>query len=421
MRISKFVLLLLFLIVITGIGLFWSHSAFNEQAFYPEPITLETETERFVATETMLMQETIVQETQPVQIETEIHMPVKFFYEQLIDEEDRIIYHLLRDGVALGEIEIRIYSDDTQRIFEIYQLIHFDYPEFFWMTGWGKMTTYRWSDGRVYTIFKPEYGHVGAEKERMRAEIDAVVDAFLLTVDEDATEFERVLAVYEYIILTTKYNLDAPDNQNIYSVFVNRESVCAGFSRAAQLLLERLGVFVTYVIGEAYVPGFMDYPVAHAWNLVRVDGEYYYLDVTWGSPMFAEDSILSDRIHIIYDYLLVNEEKLFRTHVLAEGITMPSVVSTRSNFFSVQGMFYYEYDPIAVLESMNASVINADEWIAFQFATPELFQLMRVSIIEEFAPIAARNLLEFHQLSSVQFVFREKENLNKITIYWLYE
>lgn len=402
---KKTLVLGLFLMTITV--LLWTRN--QDQA--PMISELEFVTEITISTE--------AQATQANEEPFIAEIPVKFFYEQL-DEEERIIYRLLRDGVASQETEIRIYSEDTQRIFEIYQLVHFDYPEFFWMTGWGMMTTYRWPD-RVYTIFEPEYGHVGEEKERMRAEIEAVVEAFLATVEPNATEFERVLAVYEYIILTTTYNLQAPDHQNIYSVFVNRESVCAGFSRAAQLLLERLGVFVTYVIGEAYIPGFTAYPMAHAWNLVRVDGEYYYLDVTWGSPTFAEDFILADRIHIIYDYLLVNEEKLFRTHTLGEGIVMPAAVSTSSNFFALHDMFYQTYDAAAVLEAMNASILNQEDWVAFQFATPELFESMSETIREELAPIAARNLMEWHSLDTVQYFFREKGNLNKITIYWLYE
>ena len=404
---------LLLIIVAGGVWLWWHTRSDIEVALVEKPIVgmavpevVETDEE---------ISEIVDEETEIRTVEA----PERFFYSQL-DERQQEIYRQLRDGVARSDEEIQIETDNGQEVHDIYRLILFDYPEFFWITGASSTTVYQWSDGRTYIVFVPEYGHTGTDKERMQAAIDEVVEAFLGDVDPALSEYEVVRAVYEYIILTTMYNLDAPDHQNIYSVFVNRESVCAGFSRAAQLLLNRLGIFATYVTGFAYVPGVSDAPVPHAWNLVRVYGEYYYLDVTWGSPNFQDGSELGHS-GIVYDYLLVNEEKLFRTHTPAEGLVLPVVTSLRHNFFVMNGMFYDVADEERVLEAMNESIQNQEDWVAFKFATPELFQEMRSIILEDLAPQAARNLASWYGLESVQYFIREKENLNKITIYWFYE
>ena len=344
----------------------------------------------------------------------------KFFYNQL-DENQRIIYRALRDGVIRGDAEIRIDTNDAHEINDIYRLVLFDHPEFFWVTGAGVSTVHEWSDGQTYTIFEPEYGHVGLEREAMQVEIDEAVDAFLASLDPNLSEYETVKAVYEHLILTTTYHLDAPDHQNIYSVFVGGESVCAGISKAAQLLLNRLGIFATYVVGVAYVPGTSAEPIAHAWNLVRVGGVYYYLDVTCGSPGFLEGSTLADRIEVVYDYLLLNEALLFRTHTLDENIVMPPVTSLQHNFFVMNGMFYDEHDTERALEAMNTSILNEEDWVAFKFSTPTLYQSMRSVILDDLAPVAARNLAQWHGLESVHYYIREKENLNMLIIYWVYE
>jgi len=344
----------------------------------------------------------------------------KFFYNQL-DEEGQVIYHELRNGLLRSDEQMQLDTDNANNVHEIFRFVMFDNPEIFWVSGTASATVSRWSDGSAYTVFEPEYVHTGEAKEAMQAEIDEAVEAFLASVEPGLSEYELVRVVYEYIISTTEYNLESTDNQNIYSVFANRESVCAGFSKAAQLLLSRLGIFATYVVGDAYVPGVSSEPIPHAWNLVRVNDEYYFLDVTWGSPVFQEGSGLAHRIDVLYDYLLLNEEMLFRTHMLADGIELPPVTSLQHNFFVMNDMFYEAHDPAQVLESMNASILNGDDWVSLKFATPELFQSMRPIILEELAPEAARNLAYWYGLDSVQYFIREKENLNKITLYWIYE
>ena len=92
---------------------------------------------------------------------------------------------------------------------------------------------------------------------------------------------KKILYVYEKIVDEVDYDESAPDNQNIYSIFVNRQSVCAGYSKATQYLLEQLGVFCTYVTGKTTEGG------NHAWNLVKCNGDYYYVDTTWEIRCFS--------------------------------------------------------------------------------------------------------------------------------------
>ncbi|MCL2559169.1 MAG: hypothetical protein FWE07_01665 [Turicibacter sp.] len=403
--------ILVFLLII-GVGAtawFWWHDHDNEverREHLIEPTVPATEPE--VATDPEIIERTF-----------EAHIVERFFYNQL-DEAEQVIYRELRDGVYRGDLEIRLETDDAERVHEIYQLILFDYPEFFWITGAGMSTITRWSDGTAYITFQPEYAHTLEARATMQIEIDEAVEAFVSTINPGMSDYDVVLAVYEHIIFTTSYNLDASDHQNIYSVFVNQESVCAGFARAAQLLLNQLGVPTIYVAGVAYVPGTSVEPIAHAWNLVRLAGEYYHLDVTWGSPNFQNEG-MANHPGIVYDYFLINDELIFRTHTITPGMSVPAATSLRHNFFVVNGMFYEDHDAERVLEAMNASVMTGEAWIAFQFATPALFDQMRPIILDDLAPQAARTLAEWYGLESVQYMIREKGNLNKITIYWVYE
>ena len=76
------------------------------------------------------------------------------------------------------------------------------------------------------------------------------VSECLSGISENASDYEKILYDYEYIVNQVDYDDAAEDNQNICSVFIGKKSVCAGYSKAMQYLMEKQGLFCTYVTGE---------------------------------------------------------------------------------------------------------------------------------------------------------------------------
>lgn len=84
---------------------------------------------------------------------------------------------------------------------------------------------------------------------RKAEEIRERASEWLSDIQPDASEYDKVKAVYEKIIFSTDYDLNASDNQNIASVFLGNSSVCQGYAKATQYLLNHLGVMCTLVQG----------------------------------------------------------------------------------------------------------------------------------------------------------------------------
>lgn len=239
---------------------------------------------------------------------------------------------------------------DEEAIDRIFQCVLNDHPELFYVEGYS-YTRYTRGDKITAVIFSGTYSIDRETAESRRDEIEAAAAEILSGIDEGADQYTKVKYVYDTIIRETDYDPSAPDNQNVYSVFVNNRSVCQGYAKATQYLLNRLGVECTLVLGTVKTGEGQGLPArqeGHAWNLVRVDGDYYYVDTTWGDASYSQqDGVSTESIgmpEINYDYLNVTTEELLKSHTLGENIPMPQCVATDANYYSREGALFTSYD-----------------------------------------------------------------------------
>lgn len=340
----------------------------------------------------------------------------KYYYEQ-IKEEDRFIYHALLQGVQEGKETIQVLSGDAEKINQVYEYLIFDHPEFFWCDGSAATTSYSKFQGNdSYSLVEPSYVYDAASRQMKQAEIDAAVTECLKGISPEMTQYEKIKYVFEYIIETTVYNLNSQDNQNIYSVFVNRQSVCAGYAKATQYLLENMGIFCTYVVGTVHGRE------AHAWNLVQCDGKYYYVDTTWGDPVFSGESsqIELQEETIDYDYLCCTEAELLKTHEISDKVPMPPCTSDDYNFYKLNGMYYESYDSETALKAMNYSIQNQEFKTVFKYENEETYQIAQADMKSQLLERAAQNLAQWYGLDVVQYYYQLEPETNKIIVYWQY-
>ncbi|TSI08349.1 DUF5050 domain-containing protein [Lysinibacillus sp. BW-2-10] len=152
---------------------------------------------------------------------------------------------------------------------------------------------------------------------------------------ETMSDFEKVKFVNDYIVKNTAYGEDttaSPHSAN--AVVAEGQGVCQGYALLALKLLQDLGIETQYVVGEVYTGG-------HAWNLVKVDGQWYHLDTTWNDPT-------PDRKNVVrYEYFLMNDAKMRKDHTWIAS-DYPESTSTKYAFmaqidhaYEVDGMIYY--------------------------------------------------------------------------------
>jgi transglutaminase-like putative cysteine protease len=90
------------------------------------------------------------------------------------------------------------------------------------------------------------------------------------------SEYEKALAIHDYLVLHMRY--DAENSyRDPYGALILGSGVCEAYARTFKMLAKMAGLECDYVFGQA--------KGAHAWNRVKVNGEYFYVDVTYDDPV----------------------------------------------------------------------------------------------------------------------------------------
>jgi hypothetical protein len=126
--------------------------------------------------------------------------------------------------------------------------------------------------------------------EKNRKILDACIEVIGALIDEGMSDYEKELAIHDWIIDWADYDEESlsnspnakpdPDNDNPYGTIYGKKAICAGFTTTFQLFMDMLGVECISVKGYYNRNG-----EDHAWNMVRIDGEWYCVDVTWDDPI----------------------------------------------------------------------------------------------------------------------------------------
>ena len=334
------------------------------------------------------------------------------FYYQQLSEADQTVYRELLQGVQGMQECILLHAGRDDQPARVYEYLLYDRPELFWCDGSSRMTVYD-----SYTEFYPGYTCTAQVREQRQAEIDAAAEACISGTDAGASEYERIKYVFEYIVNTVDYDENAPDNQNIYSALVGKSSVCAGYSRAAQYLLGKLGIEAVYVVGSVEGQG------AHAWNIVCCDGRYYQMDVTFADPVFysAESGEKLPENVINYDFLCCTDQEIAADHVQSSEVPYPVCDRDDLNYYRLNGMYYDSFDAQILLSDMNSSIYAGEEMFVCKFSDADVYGRARDALVNDLFPKAAQNLASAYGLSSVKYTYVEDEVHCKVTVFWNYE
>lgn len=218
----------------------------------------------------------------------------KYPYYQMLTEDQQSVYRqIYANAQELTEKfapEKTVSASDVRTAFEA---IIGDHPELFWMES-GYSSKYL-ANGQCVEI-DLEYNSTANDLESAKQRFDSAARDLISGAATLGSDYEKEKYVHDALAAAVTYDLTADMDQSAYSALVERKSVCAGYARAYQYLLQQLGISSYYCTG--YSGG------DHAWNIVKLEDGYYNVDVTW-----------DDVSTIRYDYFNKTDADYASTHV----------------------------------------------------------------------------------------------------------
>ena len=228
--------------------------------------------------------------------------PVFYPYYYMLDEKGQHVYRqIYANAAAMNEAFIPIEELTVPEIKNAVMAVYNDHPELFWLNT---IFTCKYDKNRICAELALDFNMTKEELAEASPEFYNVTNNILKEVENFGT-YERERRLHDLLIRRIDYDKSADMNQSAYSALVEGKSVCAGYSRAYQYLMQRLGIPCYYCTGYAGQD--------HAWNIVALDDGYYNVDLTWDDTPGYE-----------YDYFNKTDEDYANTHIRQElSINLP--------------------------------------------------------------------------------------------------
>ena len=215
------------------------------------------------------------------------------YYAMLTDTMQQLYRQIYANAMEVNSDFVPVVAVNTNQLKNVFEAVYNDHPELFWLdSGYSCKYMRNGLCVSVTLLYNQTASCLQDSKNLFEAKVNEILAGAMSLSDASIKE----KYVYDTLAQKVDYHAAATMNQSAYSALVNGQSVCAGYARAFQYLLQQLRIPCYYCTGFSGED--------HAWNIVKLGSEYFNADITW-----------DDADPVSYDYYNKTDEELSSTHI----------------------------------------------------------------------------------------------------------
>ncbi len=223
------------------------------------------------------------------------------YYYNRLNKAQQNAYHAMKTGLQSLAPSFPVPRLEAKELCDVYFLLRLDCPEIFYSVKF----SYRYHPESSNVEMIPEYLFEKSKIKDHQKALKSRVEK-LVRPAQKLKEIEKLQYAHDFICQNVRYDkLKKPYSHEIIGPLGHGVGVCEGIAKTVKILLDALGIWCIIAISEANPEKGIKY--RHAWNVVRINGQYYHLDATF-------DNTLGSAEMIRYDYYNLCDKQFFRDH-----------------------------------------------------------------------------------------------------------
>lgn len=302
-------------------------------------------------------------------------------------------YDTILDGLLRVQSEIRLRHTGSVNFNDVWSAVLLDNPKIFYATE-----VIVESNGLYgsYTL-KPKYlfskSDIDIYMKRVQSFLEKVGKRF-----DGLSEYETECGIHDLLCRNVEYEDQGEISHTILGAILYKKCVCDGFSKLAKLLFDYVYIDSHIISGQAYNQNSSLEP--HAWNIVKINGAFYHLDITFDKTMTQKNTR--------YDYFNLTDADIKIDHVYNVS-EHPNCCKTDYNYFYIEKRFMHTKGDLEKL--LRNKLAHGEEMLHFKTPQPQ-----KGNAIDAINSIITNVLSLQRKTYTYEIVPNEKQNVYEI--YW---